>query len=55
MGVTLAVTHNIGIMKPEKAISYSQAPPNSGIETPPHPKHFQPIIYPVYKKCRHGG
>jgi hypothetical protein len=39
MGVILAVTHSIGDMEPEKAISYSQAgTPVKG--TPTHSKNF---------------
>jgi len=55
-GVTLAVTHSIGDMEPEEAVPLQPDRNHKGaIETPPHPQNFEPRIYPVYKKCRHGG
>jgi hypothetical protein len=56
MGVTLAVTHSFGDMEPVEATSCSQARnPIGAIETPTHPQNLQSKMYPVYKKCRHGG
>ena len=37
MGMTLAETHSMGIMKSEKATSYSQATTIGAIETPTYP------------------
>lgn len=55
-GVTLAATHYIGDMEPEKATSCSQAgTPVDPIETPTHPQNLQPKFYPIYKQCRHRG
>ena len=52
MGVRLAVTYYTGIWNLLLKLGRN---PSRVVETPTHPKNFQPKIYPIYKKCMHIG
>jgi hypothetical protein len=56
MGVTLVVIHSIGDMESEEAISCNdEGLPSGVIGALTHSQDFLPKIYPIYKKCMHGG